>query len=685
MKPKNQCSGVLTIILAACVFLILFCACPDSPTTASLELHLDPMARTILPEGTPLFVTTYAVEGTGPEGQTFTVNSASSLVSVEGLTVGAWSLRATGRNNQGLILVSGRSDVTLQKDRNVISMVLDTMVGTGTLSVGISWDAGHIDHAGIRLVLVDETGQETELTPTAFNEMDGTALLSVQVPAGSYSLCIQLTESGAVKAGHVTAVRVVDGLVSEGMVHLALDEPTRPPYSFLLENKTGVPVTCHIVGADKDTLPEGPVTARLEVEDGLSTEDLGITWFLNGKVLGEGESVTFTPPKGYNRLDVIARGPQSGTMGSTGWQFKLTQGPATPGVPSLTRLYADRENDIRILGTGRLAFLGDGSFALSSTGSSTLQLCKIIREEIHVLRTYDASSGWPVQSITDMFADQESGRVLTASSSSACVGLYQYDSAYGSLTKKFIAHGADASPPFTRTGRLGRYAHYEESPHIYVLMLNPDGHTTPLYDLSGESQKKFSPGVITWNGYSDGIAYPYLSVISPGKQSILVMSRQEQKIWIAQRKPGSSGYGDFTSFGAGSSDGGPLADVSSGIFISDSCALVAHGSFIEQYDATGLSSWAHTRTLQAGSDGLSAFTGITDMAVNSLGTLLFLSTDGGPVLSFAIEGSSISYLGSSTAPEGSFIPERIYPSPDGQWLLATGMEGGLAMYEVPHL
>ncbi|AEC02669.1 hypothetical protein [Parasphaerochaeta coccoides] len=686
MIGKIKYAGLVACLSLICVCLATLTGCPTAPSTASLELHLDSMARTIVPEGTSLFVTAYTVMGKGPDGQNFKVNSNNSLISVDGLNEGMWNLTATGHNTQGVALVSGHSDIALKKDRNVVSIALDSMVGIGTLSMEITWKANNIVHAGIHLMLVDEEGKETILAPNVFNESRGMASVSVQVPAGSYSLCIQLTESGALRAGHVTALRVVDGLVSEGIIHLALDEPTHPPYSFLLENKTGVPVSCRIIGADKGTLSTGPVTSSLEVEDGLALDDLVVNWFLNGRKVGDGSSVTFTPPQGYSRLDVIARGPQSGTMGSTGWQFKVTQGSVIPGVPSFKRLYKDGENNLRTTGVECIAFLGDGNFILSSSGASTLQLCKIVREEIHVLATYDASSGYPVQDITDIYADQASGRVLTASSSPATICLYQYDSTYSKLVKKFIELGSESSPSFTRTGRLGRFAHFEEAPHVYVVMFNPDGYKTPIYDLSANNPKEdFFAGSLKWSANYGCTAFPYVCLASPSKNALLVISPQETKIRLTNRVPGSLGYGSYSHFGTDNPEKISINGLSSGILISDSCALIAHGEKIEQIECDRPSVWSHARTYQSGQDGIPAFAGITDMVTDALGTLLFTSikSQEGKVMSFSIDDSAITYLGSASIPDGNFTPARIFPSPDGQWLLATGLSGGLALYEVP--
>ncbi len=674
-----------TAILAICLTSLFYTGCRNPEYTASMELHLDTTSRTLVPENTPLFVESYEIDGTGPEEHTFAVRSTKSVIAIEGLVPGQWSLHVLGRNKNGTALVSGETSVELEPDKNTITMELNTMVGTGTLDIDISWDPKLISYSDIEILLTDESGLETHVKPTTFSPEEGQALLNTSLPSGSYTMNIQLMESGAFRTGHVTAVRIVDGLVTEGMITLNLNEPTHPPYSFILINTIGVPISCHIDGADDDLVVcDTPLTTKLVADDGLDTDTLDISWFLNGIKLGDGASITFTPPQGHNRLDVIAQGPQKGTTGSTGWQFIATRFPSIPGVPLLLDTYNRSQDEVLTGGKTRAAFLDKNTLVLASSASHSLQVCRILHDSLQSLSIHGVESGWNVGNITDIMADPVSGRFLVAESDVPDVSLYQYKDTAARISRVFSVQGGSAEQDFSRTERLGRYAHTETEDQFYALLCNPDGKVTPAYDLRAKTEKEWVKSALKWPPNPDMTVYPYLTIVSPGEHAAMIFSRQENRIRITQRETGALYYTRVTPFGDGTKNPQDLSGLTTAVFINDYCALVAHGSYIERYENTMGTTWAHTESYQAGGGLFPHFTALYDMVLDATGTLLFASTQEGPILSFSVSASGeLTYLGQSETP--GFTAQRLYPSPGGQWLVATGDEDAVALYALTSL
>ena len=78
----------LSVVLLAAVLV----SCAENPGTTTMRLILSTErsgeSRTIMPQDSTLLdVTKYTVSGTGPNGKTFTRNSDSSSVEIEGLII----------------------------------------------------------------------------------------------------------------------------------------------------------------------------------------------------------------------------------------------------------------------------------------------------------------------------------------------------------------------------------------------------------------------------------------------------------------------------------------------------------------------------------------------------------------------------------------------------------------------
>ena len=93
-------------------WLWLGTGCDNGVGTASLSLRLTSQygradARTIVPTGESLTIHSYSIEGSGPNGKTFSITTQSAQVLIEGLVYGTWAIQATGLNEQGTELATG--------------------------------------------------------------------------------------------------------------------------------------------------------------------------------------------------------------------------------------------------------------------------------------------------------------------------------------------------------------------------------------------------------------------------------------------------------------------------------------------------------------------------------------------------------------------------------------------------
>lgn len=101
-------------ILAALAILVVFTSCAESEDTASMRIVLDRnSSRLIAPPDFPLEVKKYRIDGTGPKNEQISITTAKSSATLDGLTIGQWTLKATGLNEKNDPIVTGSTTFNL--------------------------------------------------------------------------------------------------------------------------------------------------------------------------------------------------------------------------------------------------------------------------------------------------------------------------------------------------------------------------------------------------------------------------------------------------------------------------------------------------------------------------------------------------------------------------------------------
>ncbi|MBQ5365566.1 MAG: hypothetical protein IIU49_05815, partial [Spirochaetales bacterium] len=139
LKIMKTTAALILVVLTA-----VLASCSENPGTTTMKLILstdaESTSRTLVPADSSLMdVTKYTITGTGPNGKTFTKSTDSSSVSIEGLVIGPWTVRAKGLNREGTELVSGSATFNLTASAAAQTIVLNSLVGTGTFSLVLDW------------------------------------------------------------------------------------------------------------------------------------------------------------------------------------------------------------------------------------------------------------------------------------------------------------------------------------------------------------------------------------------------------------------------------------------------------------------------------------------------------------------------------------------------------------------
>ena len=212
-------------MLMAALIIFSFASCESGGSTADMRIILEKeVSRTITPGDVTLSITNYDITCTGPDNQSHKLNTRRNTFILEDVPVGTWTIKADGKNEEGIILVTGSTTFNLNETNTSATVSLSEMVGSGNLSLVYTWDSSLITSTP-RLV-IQFTGMDNsvskEYTPTLAS---GSATLSLTAQtSGSYTVNAKLYDGSLLVAGAIDAIRIVSGKTTSGTISLDLDE-----------------------------------------------------------------------------------------------------------------------------------------------------------------------------------------------------------------------------------------------------------------------------------------------------------------------------------------------------------------------------------------------------------------------------------------------------------------------------
>lgn len=669
MIRKN--SFFLTMIGAlAAVSLFLCLSCAEEPATATLKLELetsDTTGRSIIPSGVPLDVTKYIISGIGPQESTFNIESNNASVSIEGLLIGNWKLTAVGQNRNGTDLIQGANSFQLTPVPTTATIVLDELLGKGTMRIHFSWDTSRIQSPRLELELTTQGGDKKTVTPSTCDFSAGTAVYATEQPAGSYTLQARLYSNDTVVAGCAEAIRIVGNKVTEGSILLDLDKYPDSPGTLRLINRLGTPIDCTIKGLNRELPALATTTATLEVPQSTNTDSLAVKWYLNGMEKGSGVSFTFTPQTGEHRLDVVVQGPMLASAGSACYPFHATV-TGTPGVPILVAELENGTGGINLAGSTRMAFLPDGKLLLGNTGAGTLQIAQIVKDTLQLLQSYANGSAYHTMGITDILAIPDTNLIVTAETTEPGVTLYQYDTNTATLISKYHRNGTIASgKAFTKTGSL----YYDRSKNI-VSVTDPQGPYAAGNNPSATSESGWKYG---WTNWTNGKDVPFskvtMAVTSPGDQCLAGISTTENALAVMRRNSmGTFGNECYLNYTTSKVTG--LSGVRAVGFSDDNNVITGASSLLTRFSFISGNNWEQTQSIKAGTPAqVRAMQNIEQILRHPTGKYLYVISSGSKnVNCFTMSSDgTLNFVGELDC--GEFAPQYGIITPNGEYLLLT--------------
>lgn len=430
------------IIFIILLITIIITSCDNKPYSSTLTLNVNQenikRGKSILPEDIPLEVTQYTITGQGPgKNDTFSITTRENKTTIKGLTIGNWDLVAVGKNSDGLLLVSGSTSINIEKNPTSASIELNKLVGTGNIEINYNWNPLLINNPKLILELINQNNEKIAVNPTSIDYENGLAVLESVLKAGSYTLNAKLYDGDVLLTGCVEAIRVVMNKTSSGIINFKLNEDSSLLTSdelIILNNHAGVPITCNIENIN-DVVPfNQKIYPKLVENNNFPLNEFSIDWYLDGLLIGSGENCSLSPAIGYHRIDVILSNGEIGSTSSAYKEFEVKIN-SPEYIPTVVKTINHGENGFYVGNNMHICFLPDNKILSYCGLTKTLQICRIVNNEIEILNTYNNSAEMPLTNVIDMKIDYLRNRVFISEQTSNTISIYDYN--YNKLSKYF--------------------------------------------------------------------------------------------------------------------------------------------------------------------------------------------------------------------------------------------------------
>lgn len=318
--------AVALLGLAVGLVAITSCDLGFFDETGNLEVSVGSVSTLTLVPDIDMTVHTYRLDGSGPDGAAFTETISGGSTVIRGLTTGDWVVDVTGMNADGTAIASGSGSIEVVPGETAdLSVTVRPFDGPGSLDVQVSWPAADVADANLSADLLAADGTSQSVT-VSLGGSGAATITAGSIPAGYYSLSLQLFDGGTVVAGAVESTRIADGAVTSGTVAFSdVNEPTGD-VDIIIDPDLDEPLEITI-GGGVDAIARGgsmDVTASVDNAGG---EPVNFSWYVNGAFAANGSATTVGSDldPGTYRLDVVAFTDDGTRSGSASHTFTVTE------------------------------------------------------------------------------------------------------------------------------------------------------------------------------------------------------------------------------------------------------------------------------------------------------------------------------------------------------------------------
>ncbi len=408
------------------IVVMLLVSCAENPGTTTMKLVLSTQveegSRTLLPtDSTLIDVTKYTVSGVGPNGKTFTKNSCINSVEITGLTIGEWTVTAKGLNREGTELVSGTSTFTLTSTPTPQTIVLDTLIGTGSFSFVLDWSLCDVAEPGMEVYLTGPEMDSDEVPLVAtLNSSTKTATVTESLAAGSYKIRVILKDGNEQVAGLVEAIRISNGMRTSGN-HTFLFNELGPTTLTYFNDATGTPLkgTLSASGNPESFLNGLQYTYLFTFSEPatIDTEGLSMEWYYDGNLTrtvdlldATGSSLSMMAEYGVHRIDAVVYNKRLGSTGSASYTFTVVPNGVRGEMALLNETASGAVSTIDT--DSIITPLPGEMFLVTSPNSAKIYICSISSRALQVVKEYDVTNFPWLSNVKHVFSSADMNYIV---------------------------------------------------------------------------------------------------------------------------------------------------------------------------------------------------------------------------------------------------------------------------------
>ena len=336
-KAMKKITSMVVSLLLILLVALTFTNCnmnnaPIPKSSLTIKFTPDAESRTLKPDTLNLAVSTYDLNGIGPNGAVFSITGITSeTYTMENLVPGEWSVIAKGKNADGIVIVqSAETMITLNSAANSLPLTLLPILGTGTFALDLSWPADMVGSPEIIATLTPDGGESIPLTFVIAGTTASVAPLTLD--RGYYELSVKLINKSfdeyLVWSKVETVLLFAGATTSEkwNLVTTDMNAPTPQNLGLVLTVKTKSPIEME--------LSEVPAVLAYDTSMTVTASGSPVPetwkWYLDGDVLVGQTASTVTigiglAEKTLHTLTVIGR--IGDVAGSTDVTFRIGDVP----------------------------------------------------------------------------------------------------------------------------------------------------------------------------------------------------------------------------------------------------------------------------------------------------------------------------------------------------------------------